>query len=179
MNNTEIEQTKAAIEDSIKKLNAIDTKAKELETQLQKLAELKAKGLAYCAFNMKKLDSREREKCFTEIEPELAEQIKRNMFSFQDLATLDRRFLQKVLFKCELKDIACALKLLNGTEVKRQIYSNVSKNNLKQIRHEENILGDDNQVDKNLCREAQQKILQVAFQMESEGEIFFPEDFCS
>ena len=97
------------------------------------------------------------------------------MFMFNDLALLDKRDLQKILFKCSTDDLAFAVKLMDNTPVKKAIFSNVSKNNLQMIREKENSLGEPATVDKREVMAAQRKIIDLALQMEKAGEIVFPE----
>ena len=57
---------------------------------------------------------------------ELAEEIKRRMFVFEDIVTLDNRSVQRFLREVDNNDLALALKTASE-EVNRVIFSNISK----------------------------------------------------
>ncbi len=61
-----------------------------------------------------------------EEEPELAEEIKKRMFVFEDIVLLDDRGIQKVLREVDNNDLSKALKSVE-TEVKEKIFGNMSK----------------------------------------------------
>ena len=67
--------------------------------------------------------------------PELAEEIKRKMFVFEDIVMLDDRSLQMVLREIDQKDLALALKASSG-EVGEKIYKNMSKRASELLREE-------------------------------------------
>lgn len=59
-------------------------------------------------------------------DPELAEEIKKRMFVFEDIVTLDNRSIQRVIRECENEDLLLALKV-SSDEVKEIIFRNMSQ----------------------------------------------------
>jgi len=100
-------------------------------------------------------------------DPELAEEIKRRMFVFEDIVLLDDRSLQLVLREIESKDLALALKA-SSSEVGEKIYKNMSKRAADMLREEIEYMGPVRIRD---VEEAQQKIVNVIRRLEESGEI--------
>lgn len=99
--------------------------------------------------------------------PELAEEIKRRMFVFEDIVLLDDRSLQLVLREIESKDLALALKA-SSAEVSNKVYKNMSKRAADMLREEIEYMGPVRIRD---VEEAQQKIVNVIRRLEDSGEI--------
>ncbi|TCL40159.1 flagellar motor switch protein FliG [Anaerospora hongkongensis] len=99
--------------------------------------------------------------------PELAEEIKKRMFVFEDIVLLDDRSLQLVLREIESKDLALALKA-SSSEVAEKIYRNMSKRASEMLREEIEYMGPVRIRD---VEEAQQKIVNVIRKLEESGEI--------
>ena len=99
--------------------------------------------------------------------PELAEEIKRKMFVFEDIVMLDDRSLQMVLREIDQKDLALALKASSG-EVGEKIYKNMSKRASEMRREEIEYMGPVRIRD---VEESQQKIVNVIRRLEESGEI--------
>ncbi|QSZ26612.1 flagellar motor switch protein FliG [Aceticella autotrophica] len=98
---------------------------------------------------------------------ELAEEIKRRMFIFEDIITLDSRSIQRVLREVENHDIALALKG-SSEEVQKVIYSNMSKRLADMIKEDIEYMGPVRLKD---VEEAQQKIVNIIRKLEDAGEI--------
>lgn len=99
--------------------------------------------------------------------PELAEEIKKRMFVFEDIVLLDDRSLQLVLREIESKDLALALKA-SSSEVADKIYRNMSKRAAEMLREEIEYMGPVRIRD---VEEAQQKVVNVIRRLEESGEI--------
>lgn len=99
--------------------------------------------------------------------PELAEEIKRLMFVFEDIVMLDDRSLQMVLREVDSKDLALALKA-TAPEVGEKVYKNMSKRAADMLREEIEYMGPVKIRD---VEEAQQKIVNVIRRLEDSGEI--------
>lgn len=99
--------------------------------------------------------------------PELAEEIKRLMFVFEDIVQLDDRSLQMVLREVDTKDLSLALKATQG-EVADKIYKNMSKRAADMLREEIEFMGPVKIRD---VEEAQQKVVNVIRTLEEKGEI--------
>lgn len=99
--------------------------------------------------------------------PELAEEIKKQMFVFEDLVLLDDRSLQLVLREIDNRDLALALKATSG-DVSSKIYKNISKRAADLLREEIEYMGPVRIRD---VEEAQQKIVNNIRRLEESGEI--------
>ncbi|OON98004.1 MAG: flagellar motor switch protein FliG [Epulopiscium sp. Nele67-Bin005] len=100
-------------------------------------------------------------------EPELAEEVKKRMFVFEDISLLDNRSIQRVLRDVDNRDLAIALK---GTkaEVKDLILGNVSKRLAAMIQEDLEFMGPKRMKE---IEEAQQKIVAIIRQLEETGEV--------
>lgn len=99
--------------------------------------------------------------------PELAEEIRRRMFVFEDLMKLDDRSVQIILREIETRDLALALKGASE-EVKQKIFKNISKRAAQLLQDELEYMGPVRLKD---VEEAQQKIINVVRRLEEAGEI--------
>ena len=100
-------------------------------------------------------------------EPELADEIRKKMFVFEDILLLDDRAIQRVLRDVENSDLAVALKSANE-EVQNVIFKNLSKRLVAMIREDMEFMGPVRMKD---VEEAQQKIVSVIRKLEDAGEI--------
>ncbi len=100
-------------------------------------------------------------------DPELAEEIRKKMFVFEDILLLDDRAIQRVLRDVENNDIAMALKSANE-EVQNAIFNNVSKRLAVMIKEDMEFMGPVRMKD---VEEAQQKIVSIIRKLEDSGEI--------
>lgn len=98
---------------------------------------------------------------------ELAEEIKRRMFVFEDIVTLDSRSVQRFLREVENNDLALALKTASE-EVSKVIFSNVSKRLQEMLKEDMEFMGPVRIRD---VEEAQQKIVNIIRRLEDAGEI--------
>lgn len=99
--------------------------------------------------------------------PELAEEIKRLMFVFEDIIVLDDRSLQMVLREVDSKDLALALKA-TSPEVGEKVYKNMSKRAGDMLKEEIEYMGPVKIRD---VEEAQQKVVNIIRKLEESGEI--------
>jgi flagellar motor switch protein FliG len=100
-------------------------------------------------------------------EPELAEEIRKKMFVFEDILLLDDRAIQRVLRDVDNGDLAIALKSANE-EVQNAIFNNLSKRLAVMIREDMEFMGPVRMKD---VEEAQQKIVNVIRRLEDSAEI--------
>lgn len=98
---------------------------------------------------------------------DLAEQIRKRMFIFDDIITLDSRSIQRVIREVENGDWALALKSANE-EVQKSVFSNMSKRLAEMIKEDMDYMGPVRLRD---VEEAQQKIVNVIRKLEDAGEI--------
>lgn len=99
--------------------------------------------------------------------PELAEEIRKKMFVFEDILLLDDRAIQRVLRDVENNDLSVALKNANE-EVKNTIFNNVSKRLAVMIKEDMDFMGPVRMKD---VEEAQQKIVNIIRKLEDSAEI--------
>ena len=99
--------------------------------------------------------------------PELAEEIKKLMFVFEDIVMLDDRSLQLVLRDIDTKDLSLAMKA-TPQEVAEKIYKNMSKRAADMLREELEYMGPVKIRD---VEEAQQKVVNRIRDLEEKGEI--------
>ena len=100
-------------------------------------------------------------------EPELADEIRRKMFVFEDIISLDDRAIQRVLRDVDNNDLALALKG-STEEVQNVIFNNLSKRLAVMIKEDMDFMGPVRMKD---VEEAQQKIVSVIRKLEDAGEI--------
>ena len=100
-------------------------------------------------------------------DPELAEVIKKRMFVFEDITTLDNKSIQRVLREVDNHQLAIALKGA-GEGVKEVIMANVSKRLGAMIEEDLEYMGPKRVKE---VEDAQQKIVNVIRKLEDAGEI--------
>ncbi|MGI6405900.1 MAG: flagellar motor switch protein FliG [Syntrophaceticus sp.] len=99
--------------------------------------------------------------------PELAEQVKKLLFVFEDIVRLDDRYVQLVLSRIDQRDLALALKGA-ASSVYEKIEQNMSKRASQILKDELAFLGPVRIRD---VEEAQQRIVSVIRKLEEQGEI--------
>lgn len=100
-------------------------------------------------------------------DPELAEEIKKRMFVFEDIATLDNRSIQRVIREVDHTDLQLALKVASE-EVSETIYRNMSKRMAESFKEEMEYMGPVRLRD---VEEAQSRIVAIIRRLEEAGEI--------
>ena len=100
-------------------------------------------------------------------EPELADEIRKKMFVFEDILLLDDRAIQRVLRDVENSDLGLALKGANE-QVQNAIFNNLSKRLAVMIKEDMEFMGPVRMKD---VEEAQQKIVNVIRKLEENQEI--------
>ncbi|MDI3327174.1 MAG: flagellar motor switch protein FliG [Alicyclobacillaceae bacterium] len=99
--------------------------------------------------------------------PDLAEEIKKRMFVFEDIAYLDNRSIQRIIRDVDTNDLALALKAASDT-VKEAIFRNMSKRMAETFKEDMEYMGPVRLRD---VEEAQQRIVAVVRRLEESGEI--------
>jgi flagellar motor switch protein FliG len=102
-----------------------------------------------------------------EDDPELAEEIKKRMFVFEDIVLLDDRSIQKVLREVDTQDLAKALKGVDA-EVQEKIFRNMSKRASSLLKEDMDFMGPVRLRD---VEESQQKIVNIIRKLEESGDI--------
>ncbi|HBM74941.1 MAG TPA: flagellar motor switch protein FliG [Clostridiaceae bacterium] len=100
-------------------------------------------------------------------EPELAEEIRSNLFVFEDIVNLDNISIQRIIREVDSKDFAYALKG-SSEEVADAIYRNMSKRASAALKEDIEYLGPVRIVD---VEKAQQNIVNIIRRLDDAGEI--------
>ena len=100
-------------------------------------------------------------------EPELADEIRKKMFVFEDILLLDDRAIQRVLREVDNADLELALKSTTE-EVQNVIFKNLSKRLAAMIKEDMEFMGPVRMKD---VEEAQQKIVGIIRRLEDSAEI--------
>ncbi len=131
---------------------------------------VKVGGIDFVASVMNNLDRSSEKGIFdglSNYNAELADEIRKRMFVFEDIITMDDRSVQRFVRDCDPKDLVLALKAANS-EVSNKLLSNMSSRMAESIR-------DDLEVTSNVrmkdVEEAQQRIVGIIRGLEEKGEI--------
>lgn len=100
-------------------------------------------------------------------DPDLAEQVRSQMFMFEDLVSLDDRAIQLVLRQVQVNDLATALKGVPET-VRSRVMQNMSERAALNLAEEMDVLGP---VRLHVVEEAQAGIVRIIRQLEESGQI--------
>ena len=100
-------------------------------------------------------------------EPELADEIRKKMFVFEDILSLDDKSIQRVLREVDNNELAIALKGSNE-EVQTVVFNNLSKRLATMIKEDMDYMGPVRLKD---VEESQQKIVNIIRKLEDSGEI--------
>ncbi len=103
-------------------------------------------------------------------DPELTDEIKRRMFVFEDIVTLDSRSIQRFVREIDNSQWAIALKGASD-EVQEVLFANMSKRLVEMIKEDMEFMGPVRLKD---IEESQQNIVNVIRKLEDEGEIVTP-----
>lgn len=100
-------------------------------------------------------------------DPELAEEIRKKMFVFDDIILLEDRAIQQVLKEVDQQELGKALKSVEQ-EVQDKIFNNMSKRAATMLKEDMEFAGPLRRKD---VEEAQQKIVGIIRKLEEQGEI--------
>ena len=100
-------------------------------------------------------------------DPELAEEIKKRTFAFEDIVTLDARAIHRIVRECENEDLLLAMKI-SSEEVKDILFRNMSQRMAETFREEMEVMGPVRLRD---VEDAQMRIVAVTRRLEDSGEI--------
>lgn len=102
-----------------------------------------------------------------EIDDAVANEVKNLMFVFDDIVSLDDRFIQEILKEIDAKELTLALKGATP-EIKEKVFGNMSKRAALGIQEDMEYMGPVRLVD---VEEAQQRIVEVVRRLEEAGTI--------
>ena len=127
-------------------------------------------GIDYIAEVMNSIDRSNEKYIFEELRKEdaqLAEDIRKKMFVFEDILTMDDRSVQRFIRDCDMRDLVYALKNANE-QLSSLIFSNMSTRMAESVRSDLEITVNVRLKD---VEEAQQRIVNQIRQLEEAGEI--------
>ncbi|PIE56939.1 MAG: flagellar motor switch protein FliG [Desulfobulbus propionicus] len=107
-----------------------------------------------------------------EVNPDMAEEIRKQMFTFEDLCTLDGRSLQMILREINNDSLAMALKTASD-ELKGILFDNMSARAAAMIKDDLEALGP---VRLSEVEAMQQTIIKIAMRLEGEGKLVLGKD---
>lgn len=103
-----------------------------------------------------------------EKQPELADEVKANLFTFEDIVGLERGDVQKVLREVDNDELALALKGVSE-DIKQFIFQNLSSRAVEMLQEELQFMGP---ARLSAVEEAQQKVVSVIRRLDEVGEIY-------
>ena len=152
---------------------AIKTIEAEMERKFSSMlttSNVKVGGIDYVAGIMNNLDRSSEKSIFDGLSAhnsELADEIRKRMFVFEDIITMDDRSVQRFVRDCDPRDLVLALKTANA-DVANKLFTNMSARMAESIR-------DDLEVTTNVrmkdVEDAQQRIVGVIRDLEERNEI--------
>ena len=157
--------------------SASPTAVKIIEAEMEKkfssiltTSNVKVGGVDFVAGIMNNLDRASEKSIFdhlSEYNADLADEIRKRMFVFEDIITMDDRSVQRFVRECDPRDLVLALKGSNN-EVGQKIFSNMSTRMAQSIR-------DDLEITTNVrirdVEEAQQRIVGIIRDLEEKNEL--------
>ncbi len=170
------EKKQIQVVESIAKLEGVSPAAiKIVETEMRNRfsnimtdTNIKVGGIDYVADVMNNLDRTSEKNIFDGLsDQDLADEIRKRMFVFEDIITMDDRSVQRFVRDCDPRDLVLALKAAN-TEVANKLFINMSTRMAQTIR-------DDLEITTNVRmkdgEDAQQRIVGVIRDLEERNEI--------
>lgn len=127
-------------------------------------------GIDYIAEVMNNMDRANEKFIFDELgkeNEELAENIRKKMFVFEDIVSMDNRSIQRFIRECDVKDIVYALKG-SDQKIKDLVFANVSSRMAESIQSDLEVTVNVRLRD---VEEAQQRIVGVIRRLEEAGEL--------
>ena len=133
-------------------------------------SNVKVGGIDYVASIMNNLDRSSEKSIFDGLSvnnAELADEIRKRMFVFEDIVTMDDRSIQRFIRDCDQRDLVLSLKTAN-TEVANKLFTNMSARMAESVRDDLEITSNVRMKD---VEDAQQRIVGIIRDLEEKGEI--------
>ena len=152
---------------------AIKIIEKEMERKFSSIvtsSNVKVGGIDYVASIMNNLDRSSEKSIFDGLNvnnAELADEIRKRMFVFEDIITMDDRSVQRFVRDCDPRDLVLALKAANA-DVANKLFTNMSSRMAQNIKDDLEITSNVRMKD---VEEAQQRIVGIIRSLEEKGEI--------
>ncbi|MCI8301733.1 MAG: flagellar motor switch protein FliG [Oscillospiraceae bacterium] len=151
-------------------IKIIEAEMERKFSSMMTTSNVKLGGIDYVAGIMNNLDRSSEKSIFDHLSvdnAELADEIRKRMFVFEDIVTMDDRSVQRVLRDCDPRDLVLALKTANN-EVANKLFSNMSARTAETIRDDLEITTNVRMKD---VEDAQQRIVGVIRDLEERNEI--------
>ena len=170
------EKKQIQVVESIAKLDSVSPAAiKIVEAEMHNRfsnimtdTNIKVGGIDYVADVMNNLDRTSEKNIFDGLsDQELADEIRKRMFVFEDIITMDDRSVQRFVRDCDPRDLVLALKAANA-EVANKLFANMSSRMAQSIKDDLEITSNVRMKD---VEEAQQRIVGIIRGLEEKGEI--------
>ena len=172
------EKRQVQVVESMAKIESVSpTAVKIIEAEMRKKfsnivtsANVKVGGIDYVADVMNNLDRTSEKNIFDGLaayDQELADEIRKRMFVFEDIITMDDRSVQRFVRDCDPRDLVLALKAANE-EVAKKLLSNMSTRMAQNIRDDLEITTNVRMKD---VEDAQQRIVDIIRDLEEKNEI--------
>ena len=152
---------------------AIKIIEKEMERKFSSIVtsgNVKVGGIDYVASIMNNLDRSSEKSIFDGLSvnnAELADEIRKRMFVFEDIITMDDRSCQRFIRDCDQRDLVLSLKTANS-EVANKLFTNMSARMAESVRDDLEITSNVRMKD---VEDAQQRIVGIIRDLEEKGEI--------
>ena len=152
--------------------SAVKTVAEALEDQVQSVGHVERRlGGVEMAATILNQTGRSVEKSvlsrIEETDPELSDQIKQDMFTFEDLIKVDDRGIQEILKEITSQELAIALKAASE-EIKEKTFQNMSERAAEMLKEDIEALGP---MRLSEVEKAQRAVTRAALRLEGEGKI--------
>jgi flagellar motor switch protein FliG len=124
------------------------------------------------AFMFGSLEDEERKEAMEQLreqEPDVAQEVQRKMFAFEDLEWVERRSLQDLLGRMEPSTLALAIKGASR-DMEEVILENISTRMQEEVQEERELAGS---VPLSKAEEAREKVMDEARRMSEDGELEF------
>ena len=172
------EQTQIQVVEGIAKIDSVSPAAvKIVEAEMSKKfsqividADVKVGGIDYVADVMNNLDRTSEKNIFdgiSEHSQELADEIRKRMFVFEDIVSMDDRSVQRFVRDCDPRDLVLALKAADAG-VANKLFTNMSTRMAQSIRDDLEITSNVRMKD---VEAAQQRIVDIICTLEEKNEI--------
>ena len=151
-------------------IKIIEAEMERKFSSMMTTSNVKLGGIDYVAGIMNNLDRSSEKSIFDHLSvdnAELADEIRKRMFVFEDIVTMDDRSVQRVLRDCDPRDLVLALKTANN-EVANKLFSNMSARTAETIRDDLEITTNVRMKD---VEDAQQRMVGVIRDLEARNEI--------
>ena len=172
------EKQQIQVVESIARIDTVSpTAIKIVEAEMNKKfssimtnSHIKVGGIDYVANVMNSLDRTSEKNIFEGLsmrDQDLADEIRKRMFVFEDIVFMDDRSVQRFVRDCDARDLVLSLKAANN-EVAQKLFSNMSARVAQNIRDDLEITSNVRMKD---VEEAQQRIVGIIRDLEEKGEI--------